>query len=91
MVNAEDFATYEYVSALSYYEKAREEVGQSDYREALVYAEKAEAFAAAAYERALGDSARGTTIAPPNARPPSVSPTIQPAAPVTPRTLNAPQ
>ena len=87
MVNAEDYATYEYVSALSYYEKAREEVGQSDYREAVVYAEKAEAFAAAAYERALGDSSRGVDAAPPA----PVPPVTTPAAPATPRTLNAPQ
>ena len=58
--DAEEFATYEYVSALAYYSKAQEEWGYSDYQHAEAYAERALDFARQARQRAQGSMERGT-------------------------------
>lgn len=57
-VQAETLATYEYVSAVEYLDKAREEWSSSDYQSAEEYAERARQFAVVAYERAVGDPER---------------------------------
>ena len=56
---AEAYATYEFVSAQEYLEKAREEWAYSDYQKALEYAERALQFAEQAYERAVNNPNRG--------------------------------
>lgn len=57
---AEEYATYEYVSAVEYFAKAQEEWGYSDYQHAQEYAQRALDFARAALQRTLEDSERGT-------------------------------
>lgn len=52
-VEAEVAATYEFVSAVEYLEKAREEWHYSDFQRALEYARRAKEFAEAAYDRAM--------------------------------------
>jgi hypothetical protein len=49
---ADRFAVYEFVSAESYFRKAREEQGLSDFQAAINFANKAEAFAIRAKARA---------------------------------------
>lgn len=49
---AEQYALYEYVSASEYLDKAREELGYSDFRAARAYARRALEFAEAAAVRA---------------------------------------
>lgn len=56
---AERRAVYEYVSAVAYLEKAREEWGTSDYQRAEEYADRAIAFAEAALERANATEVTG--------------------------------
>ena len=58
-VEAERYATYEFISAREYLEKAREEWSYSDYQKAHEYAELALDFAERAYERAMNDPHRG--------------------------------
>jgi len=61
-VDAERYATYEYVSAFEYLEKAREEWGYSDYQKALEYARRAVTFAEQAYERAHRNPMRNAPV-----------------------------
>lgn len=54
--NVEEFATYEFVLAQSYLEKARHEWAQSDWQQAKRYAELATHWAELAHERARSQS-----------------------------------
>jgi hypothetical protein len=56
--DAERLATYEYVSALEYLDKAKEEWGYSDFQHAEEYAVRALRFAQQARERALANPDR---------------------------------
>ena len=56
---AERLAIYEYVSAVEYFGKAREEWGYSDFRAARDYARRAADFAREARERAVDSPQRG--------------------------------
>ena len=68
-VEAERYATFEYVSAVEYLRKAREEEGYSDFQQAINLAQQARTFAEEAKTRALANPDR---------------PGAKPAAPVTP-------
>jgi hypothetical protein len=57
---AEELAVYEYVSAVEYLEKAREEWGYSDFQHAEEYAERALEMARQARQRAIDSSQRST-------------------------------
>jgi hypothetical protein len=61
---AEEFAIYEFVSAVEYLDKAREEWGYSDYGHAEEYAQRALDLAEAARERAMASPNRGLTTTP---------------------------
>ena len=50
---AERYAPYEWTSANLYYRKAKEEVGYSDYEQAVDFAQKAKGFATSALENAM--------------------------------------
>lgn len=50
---ADKFAPYEWTSANLYIHKAREEVGYSDFEQAVTYAQKAAKFASAARDMAM--------------------------------------
>lgn len=52
MDDADELAIYEFVSAETYLQKAREEWGRSDFQQAVDYARRARAFAVRASERA---------------------------------------
>lgn len=52
-LDSEAFATYEFVSAEAYLDKAREEWARSDFQKAVDYARRAREFAVMAYERAM--------------------------------------
>jgi hypothetical protein len=52
LADAEQYATYEYVSAQQYFAKAQEEWGYSDWQKADAYAQRALDFAQAALTRA---------------------------------------
>lgn len=58
-VDADTFATYEYVSAVEFLAKAEEEWGYSDYQQARLYADEARDLAQRAYERAVRNPRRG--------------------------------
>lgn len=58
-VDADTFATYEYVSAVEFLDKAEEEWGYSDYQQARLYADEARELAQRAYERAVRNPRRG--------------------------------
>lgn len=60
--DAEQYATYEYISAIEYLSKAEEEWGYSDFQQAVDYARRAEAFADQALERALRSPMRGAPV-----------------------------
>jgi hypothetical protein len=55
---AEEYATYEFVSAVEYLAKAKEEWGYSDWQHAEEYAARALAFGRAARERAMANPER---------------------------------
>lgn len=74
-VGAKEGAVYEYVSALEYLRKAREEEGYSDYQAAIDYAVQARTFAEKALERA---NARGELGTPPAVAPAAVLPAASP-------------
>ncbi len=57
-LDAEAYATYEFVSADAYLDKAEEEWGRSDFQKAVEYARRAQQFAAMAYERAMRNPTR---------------------------------
>jgi hypothetical protein len=59
---ASTYATYEYISAIEYLNKAEEEWGYSDFQQAVDYARRAEAFAQQALERALRSPMRGVPV-----------------------------
>ncbi|MCB9508103.1 MAG: DUF4398 domain-containing protein [Myxococcales bacterium] len=63
-VDADRFAIFEYVSAVEYLAKAREEWARSDFQHAISYAKTAREFADAAYERALHSPVRPVTVSP---------------------------
>ena len=50
---AERYAPYEWTSANLYYRKAKEEVGYSDYEQAVDFAQKAQKFAVSARDNAM--------------------------------------
>ena len=58
MEQAEEYATYEYVSAVQYLEKAKEEWSFSDYQHAEEYGERAREFAESALQRAIANPNR---------------------------------
>lgn len=58
MEQAEQFATYEFVSAVQYLEKAKEEWGFSDFQHAEEYGQRARELAEAALERAVANPNR---------------------------------
>ncbi|MCB9528772.1 MAG: DUF4398 domain-containing protein [bacterium] len=62
-VDAEQQATFEYVSAVEYLRKAREEEGYSDYQNAIDLAVRAREFAEQAKARALGNRERSADAA----------------------------
>lgn len=62
-VEAEQHATFEYVSAVEYLRKAREEEGYSDYQNAIDLAVRAREFAEQAKARALGNRERSADAA----------------------------
>lgn len=57
-IDAERFATFEYVSAVEYLRKAREEEGYSDYQDAIDLAVKSREFADKAKARTRENRAR---------------------------------
>jgi len=50
---AERYAPYEWTAANLYYRKSKEEIGYSDYEQAVDYAQKAQKFALAARDNAM--------------------------------------
>src|SRR2546423_24632 len=50
---AERYAPYEWTSANLYYRKSKEEIGYSDYQQAVDYAQKAQKFAVQARDNAM--------------------------------------
>lgn len=58
MEQAEEHATYEFVSAVQYLAKAKEEWGYSDFQHAEVYAQRAVEMATMALERAIANPNR---------------------------------
>lgn len=62
-VESEQLATFEYVSAVEYLRKAREEEGYSDYQNAIDLAVAAREFADKAKARAMGNRAKSTDAA----------------------------
>jgi hypothetical protein len=50
---AERYAPYEWTAANLYYRKSKEEIGYSDYQQAVDYAQKAQKFAAQARDNAM--------------------------------------
>jgi hypothetical protein len=58
-VEADRYAVYEYVSAVEYMKKAKEEEGFSDFQAAIDLAKQARDFAEKARQRALANPARG--------------------------------
>lgn len=58
MEQAEEYATYEYVSAVEYLDKAKEEWSFSDYQHAEEYAARARDFAETALQRAVANPNR---------------------------------
>lgn len=53
VLDAEAYATYEFVSADAYLDKAEEEWGRSDFQKSVEYARRAQQFAEMAYQRAM--------------------------------------
>ncbi len=84
-IEAEQYAIYEYQSAVEYLRKAREEEGYSDFQRAIDLAKKARAFAEDAREKARTNPARGLPApgeaAPAGPNPPSLGapPTGEPS------------
>lgn len=64
-VQADRYAVFEYVSAVEYLKKAKEEEGFSDFQAAIDLATRARELAEKARQRALANPARG--LAPPEA------------------------
>lgn len=62
---AERYAPYEFTAARLYLEKAREEVGYSDFEVALDFAQKASRFANEAREKALATAENESASPPP--------------------------
>ncbi len=63
--DAEMYAPYEYTAARLYLQKAREEVGYSDYEVALDFAKKASKFANEAKKKSLATAANEEASPPP--------------------------
>lgn len=73
-IEAEQYAIYEYQSAVEYLRKAREEEGYSDFQRAIDLAKKARSFAEEAREKARTNPARGLPA-------PGEAPPVRPVAP----------
>ncbi|MBK7863034.1 MAG: DUF4398 domain-containing protein [Archangiaceae bacterium] len=61
---AERFAPYEWTAANLYYRKAKEEVGYSDYEQAVDFAQKAQKFATQARDNAMKTTRKDEPAAP---------------------------
>lgn len=64
---AERYAPYEWTAANLYYRKAKEEVGYSDYEQAVDFAQKAQKFAVAARDNAMKTTRKDEAPPPPRA------------------------